>query len=70
MWTALHELLNTGNYRWPHPPAALEPVFVAASHGQPMSSEATTRGLRELAARFDTVARPEHGRYVDDPRRR
>lgn len=49
--------------------AALEPAFIAPSHGQPMSGDATTRGLSELAARFDEVARPEKGKYVDNPRR-
>jgi glyoxylase-like metal-dependent hydrolase (beta-lactamase superfamily II) len=49
--------------------AVLDPAFIAPSHGQPMSGEATARALRELAARFDEVARPEHGRYVAHPTR-
>jgi glyoxylase-like metal-dependent hydrolase (beta-lactamase superfamily II) len=49
--------------------AALEPAFMAASHGQPMAGVETTRALRDLANRFDDVARPEKGRYVAHPRR-
>jgi glyoxylase-like metal-dependent hydrolase (beta-lactamase superfamily II) len=49
--------------------AALDPAFIAPSHGQPMSGQQTTEGLRELSARFDEVARPETGKYVERPRR-
>jgi glyoxylase-like metal-dependent hydrolase (beta-lactamase superfamily II) len=49
--------------------AALEPSFIAPGHGQPMAGAETTQALQELAARFDEVARPEHGRYVEHPRR-
>src|SRR5688572_3100656 len=49
--------------------SALDPAFIAPGHGQPMAGEATAHALRELAARFDEVARPEHGRYVEQPRR-
>ena len=48
---------------------ALDPLTVAPGHGQPMSGDETTRGLATLAARFDEIARPEHGRYVDQPTR-
>jgi glyoxylase-like metal-dependent hydrolase (beta-lactamase superfamily II) len=48
--------------------AALRPAVVAPGHGQPMAGEETTEALRELAARFDEVARPSHGRYVEQPR--
>jgi glyoxylase-like metal-dependent hydrolase (beta-lactamase superfamily II) len=47
--------------------AALEPLFVAASHGQPMAGNETTMALQELAARFDEVAVPEKGKYVSNP---
>lgn len=47
--------------------AALEPLFVAASHGQPMAGSETTMALQELAARFDEVAIPEKGKYVSNP---
>ena len=49
--------------------AALEPAFIAPGHGQPMAGPHVTKGLHELAARFDEVARPAHGRYVEHPRR-
>jgi glyoxylase-like metal-dependent hydrolase (beta-lactamase superfamily II) len=47
--------------------AALDPEFIAPGHGQPMHGDTTRRALTELAARFDELARPEHGRYVDHP---
>jgi glyoxylase-like metal-dependent hydrolase (beta-lactamase superfamily II) len=47
--------------------AALEPQFIAASHGQPMAGTETTRALQELARRFDEVAVPERGKYVSNP---
>ena len=47
--------------------AALEPAFIAASHGQPMAGAETTRALQELATRFDEVAVPEQGKYVSNP---
>jgi glyoxylase-like metal-dependent hydrolase (beta-lactamase superfamily II) len=50
--------------------AELGPAYIAPGHGKPMSGELTTRSLIELAKRFDQVARPEHGRYVDHPTRR
>ena len=49
--------------------AALRPAFIAPSHGRPMSGEDTTQALDVLARRFDEVARPEQGRYVDHPTR-
>ena len=33
-----------------------------------MAGPETTEALRELSARFDEVARPAHGTYVDHPR--
>lgn len=47
--------------------AALEPVFIAASHGQPMAGTETTMALQELAVRFEEVAVPEKGKYVSNP---
>jgi glyoxylase-like metal-dependent hydrolase (beta-lactamase superfamily II) len=44
--------------------AALAPVTIAPSHGLPISGPHATQSLVELAASFDEVARPEHGRYV------
>ena len=49
--------------------AALQPEFFAPGHGRPMAGEGARQALLELSARFDEVARPEHGRYVDAPRR-
>ena len=49
--------------------AALDPAFIAPGHGQPMAGELAMRSLTELSMRFDEVARPEHGRYVDHPTR-
>jgi glyoxylase-like metal-dependent hydrolase (beta-lactamase superfamily II) len=49
--------------------AALRPSQIAPGHGQPMGGHATIEALRELASRFDEVARPEHGRYVEHPQR-
>ncbi len=50
--------------------AALQPQCVAPGHGEPMAGDDMTRTLGELALRFDELARPAHGRYVDGPRRR
>jgi glyoxylase-like metal-dependent hydrolase (beta-lactamase superfamily II) len=50
--------------------AVLDPAVIAPMHGQPMSGPETARALRELADRFDEVARPEKGRYVAHPVRR
>lgn len=47
--------------------AALQPAFIAPGHGKPMAGELTMNSLTELSQRFDEVARPEHGRYVDHP---
>jgi glyoxylase-like metal-dependent hydrolase (beta-lactamase superfamily II) len=50
--------------------ASLHPGFIAPGHGQPMAGDQTLRALTELAGRFDELARPERGRYVEHPRRR
>jgi glyoxylase-like metal-dependent hydrolase (beta-lactamase superfamily II) len=47
--------------------AALDPAFMAPGHGQPVKGEEVARQLRELADRFDEIARPAHGRYVEHP---
>jgi glyoxylase-like metal-dependent hydrolase (beta-lactamase superfamily II) len=49
--------------------AALRPTQIAAGHGQPVAGVDAADALSRLAARFDEVARPEHGRYVAHPRR-
>lgn len=47
--------------------ASLQPAFIAPGHGRPTAGDAPMRSLAELSARFDEVARPEHGRYVQNP---
>jgi glyoxylase-like metal-dependent hydrolase (beta-lactamase superfamily II) len=47
--------------------AALEPARIAPGHGQPMSGPDMRRALHTIADRFDQLARPEHGRYVERP---
>ncbi|MGC1274583.1 MAG: MBL fold metallo-hydrolase, partial [Planctomycetaceae bacterium] len=47
--------------------AALRPLIVATGHGRPMAGEALQKGLDHLAANFEHLAVPEHGRYVDHP---
>lgn len=49
--------------------ASLHPAFIAPGHGQPMAGDQAMRALSELAERFDELARPERGRYVEHPRR-
>jgi glyoxylase-like metal-dependent hydrolase (beta-lactamase superfamily II) len=49
--------------------AALQPACVAPGHGRPMAGSGMTQALHDLADRFDEVARPEHGRYVEHPQR-
>lgn len=49
--------------------AALEPELVVTGHGRPMRGQAMRTALHELADRFDEVAVPDHGRYVDQPAR-
>lgn len=45
---------------------ALAPGVMVPGHGGDMSGEELTQGLRMLADRFDRLAVPAHGRYVDD----
>jgi glyoxylase-like metal-dependent hydrolase (beta-lactamase superfamily II) len=49
--------------------AHLQPTFIAPGHGRPVVGQEITERLSELAARFDEVARPAQGRYVDRPTR-
>jgi glyoxylase-like metal-dependent hydrolase (beta-lactamase superfamily II) len=44
--------------------AALQPNTVAPGHGLPMTGTDVRQGLELLAANFDSVARPKHGRYA------
>ena len=45
--------------------AALKPKVAVTGHGRPLSGPELSAGLDELARRFDEVAVPLHGRYVD-----
>jgi glyoxylase-like metal-dependent hydrolase (beta-lactamase superfamily II) len=47
--------------------SALEPRAIAPGHGQPISGADVADRLYELASRFDDVAIPEQGRYVERP---
>jgi glyoxylase-like metal-dependent hydrolase (beta-lactamase superfamily II) len=44
--------------------AALRPNTVAPSHGLPMAGPEVADQLDELAANFDRIAVPDHGKYV------
>jgi len=46
--------------------AALHPKYVVAGHGRYMEGAALNEGLSKLAADFDAIAKPEHGKYVED----
>jgi glyoxylase-like metal-dependent hydrolase (beta-lactamase superfamily II) len=45
----------------------LDPSIIATGHGEPMGGEEMRRSLHNLIERFDQVAVPKHGRYVDEP---
>jgi len=47
--------------------AALRPITVAPGHGRPMKGADVADGLQTLADRFDEIARPLAGRYVERP---
>src|SRR4051812_37742985 len=47
--------------------ATLDPETVVTGHGQAMRGEEMRRALRHLAANFNEIAVPEHGRYVEQP---
>ena len=47
--------------------AALKPSVAVTGHGQPLQGSELQRGLDTLASRFDEVAVPDHGRYVEHP---
>ncbi len=44
--------------------AALRPLTIAPGHGQPISGGQVADQLAALAADFDRIARPEHGKYA------
>ncbi len=45
--------------------AQLRPVTVAPGHGLPLGGSHVADAVQQLAADFDRVARPEHGRYIE-----
>jgi glyoxylase-like metal-dependent hydrolase (beta-lactamase superfamily II) len=47
--------------------AGLRPSLAVTGHGIPMMGDPLERGLRELADRFDELAKPHDGRYVREP---
>jgi glyoxylase-like metal-dependent hydrolase (beta-lactamase superfamily II) len=47
--------------------AALEPELVVTGHGRAMRGEQMLLALQALARNFDEVARPDQGRYVEEP---
>jgi glyoxylase-like metal-dependent hydrolase (beta-lactamase superfamily II) len=49
--------------------AAMEPEIAVVGHGRPMRGAEMRAALHELADRFDEIAVPEHGRYVEEPAR-
>jgi glyoxylase-like metal-dependent hydrolase (beta-lactamase superfamily II) len=47
--------------------AALDPEIAASGHGQPMRGPEMRTALHTLSRRFEKLAQPEHGRYVNEP---
>ena len=49
--------------------AALAPELAITGHGRAMRGDAMRDGLRDLAGRFEEIAVPAHGTYVENPQR-
>lgn len=47
--------------------AALQPAAVGTGHGRPLAGAEVSEALDVLARDFDSIARPEHGIYVNQP---
>ncbi|PLR99118.1 MBL fold metallo-hydrolase [Bacillus sp. T33-2] len=45
---------------------ALKPAAAITGHGRPMAGTELSSNLEKLARDFDTIAKPDHGRYVKD----
>ncbi|WP_262409625.1 MBL fold metallo-hydrolase [Salinicoccus roseus] len=45
---------------------SIEPYTAVFGHGKSLQGEELREGLQYLAANFDDIALPSHGRYVDD----
>ncbi|MCG1009824.1 MBL fold metallo-hydrolase [Salinicoccus sp. ID82-1] len=46
--------------------ASIEPETAVFGHGKALKGEELREGLNTLAENFDEVAKPSHGRYIDD----
>jgi glyoxylase-like metal-dependent hydrolase (beta-lactamase superfamily II) len=44
---------------------ALQPEYVVTGHGTAMQGDELRKGLKKLVNEFDTIAIPDHGKYVD-----
>jgi glyoxylase-like metal-dependent hydrolase (beta-lactamase superfamily II) len=49
--------------------SALRPDLIVTGHGRAMKGHLMADALATLARDFDRIARPEHGRYVENPAR-
>lgn len=58
-WVAARESVRTL--------AALQPEIVVTGHGPAMKGESMRQSLNALARDFDSVAVPDHGKYVEHP---
>jgi glyoxylase-like metal-dependent hydrolase (beta-lactamase superfamily II) len=47
--------------------AALDPLVLATGHGRSMKGPEVKERLHRLADNFDALAKPAHGRYVEEP---
>ena len=48
---------------------ALKPHLIIPGHGKHMAGEALAQGLLRLVVDFETIALPEHGKFVDGERK-
>jgi glyoxylase-like metal-dependent hydrolase (beta-lactamase superfamily II) len=48
--------------------ANLAPELLVTGHGRALAGDEMRTGLDKLARDFDLVARPRHGKYVDEHR--
>lgn len=44
---------------------SLNPAVAVTGHGYPIEGEELERGLSKLAKEFDSLAKPDHGKYVE-----
>ena len=49
---------------------SLNPKVAVTGHGLPMSGDILTSNLHLLVTEFDRLAKPTHGKYVDDDKKR